>query len=412
MSYNPYAQARIDRRRAATKTTDKAPNAPDEIVIAQETASEGENPVAEDASLELQQQRENYRYPLQAISTAPARIIFTAHKIEPFFDLSERVDVDPNERKEEVKKKRVQNSGTRRRQARAAQRRAAQARKTGTDKLEEAQTAADEALGTNTNAEPGVVSKFFQSYDNTSADNPVGSVTLPLFKGLQFQDGVSYNVAELGVFANAGNIGEAISQGLDSRLGGAAKSAALNAAARLGPGAASAGLAARVTSGSLTAAALGAVSADNIGQSLGALSQNATRVTTAPNERTLFEKVNLRGHQFTFKMIAQNEAEAKEIKNIVKFFRKELYPEAITVVDGGPPFAYEFPNVFQIQVKSLGDYNPAFKFGRCYLEGVDTSFNSSASGMYEGKEYMEVDISLKFREISALHKGLVRDEGY
>ena len=159
-------------------------------------------------------------------------------------------------------------------------------------------------------------------------------------------------------------------------------------------------------------ALLGGVAGGNASAATGAIAQAATRVATAPNERTLFERVKMRSFGFGFTMIARDADESREIKNILKFFRSEVYPEAITIVDGGAPFAYEFPNVFQIDIKNRDGSNPGFNIQRCYLENVDTTFNGTSSGMYNGNEFVEVQVMLQFREISAMHKGKVSKGGF
>ena len=110
-------------------------------------------------------------------------------------------------------------------------------------------------------------------------------------------------------------------------------------------------------------------------------------------------------------MIANNAREAEEIKNIVKFFRQELYPEKISLGESGVPLGYKFPNVFDIQVKNKNNDDAAFKIQQCYLRDIQTSFNSTASGMYNDGQFVEVDISLAFQEIVALDKQKIRD-GY
>jgi hypothetical protein len=123
----------------------------------------------------------------------------------------------------------------------------------------------------------------------------------------------------------------------------------------------------------------------------------------------------MRSFTFTFKLIAKSENEAKQIKDIVKFFRREVYPEAINV--DGVPFAYEFPNIFEVKVRDRsGQNNPGFDFQRCYLQNVTTNFNQTAAGsMYAGKDkdyFIEVDLSLNFTEFATMDKAKVRDKGF
>ena len=64
------------------------------------------------------------------------------------------------------------------------------------------------------------------------------------------------------------------------------------------------------------------------------------------------------------------------------------------------------------EIKNRFDRDPAFKIQDCYLRDVQTSFNSTASGMHDDGNFVEVDISLAFQEIVALDKKMVDREGY
>ena len=58
--------------------------------------------------------------------------------------------------------------------------------------------------------------------------------------------------------------------------------------------------------------------------------KQASGVTLNPNTRSLFKSVALREFAFQFKFIAKSKKEADEVRKIIKFFRTELYPEALT----------------------------------------------------------------------------------
>ena len=355
----------------------------EEVVLAQHSAPNRE--VAVDISQETIDRTRDLRYPLNGgFDTAPGRIIFTVFKIDSFFDLSGEVDTD-----------------ARTKSSREAINKVAEIRSAAEKKASELRD------GNKVVAEPGVIKTLLKSYENTDGGSPGGSVTFPLSRGLKYTDGVSYNVVDVGLLGAAGDIGSASSE--DGRLTGAAKSLAINAAGKaLGP---AAGSIVGAALGKLGGAALGGLGGASIAAQTGAIAQSATRVSTAPNERTLFERVKLRNFAFSFTMIAREADEQVEIKEILKFFRSEVYPEAITI-SGGAPFAYEFPNVFQIDIKNRDGTNPGFNIQRCYLESVDTTFNGTSSGMFEGREFVEVQVNLSFREIAAMHKGKVSKEGF
>jgi|SRR6056300_539519 hypothetical protein len=368
------ARREAQRLRGNTNTA----TTPEEEVIAQRKVEPEENAVPETTKAPKSRATRKFQYPLSGLETAPARISFSSYYIEPFFDLTEVRSTDDRNLAKQGEKEEEQ--------------------KEYTSFVEDVQNAAKG------------LAEYVQSYKRTDKGVFQGSVTLPLQKNLSFTDGVSYNVAELGLIATAGELGNA---SLDNgRIGGAAKALGSQIAAKSGTLAASAlagaGLGKLV--GSTGAGFLaGGVGGTSLADQAGAAAKAANRVSAAPNERTQFEKVNLRNFEFSFKMIARNRAENQQIKQIVRFFREEVYPEAILV--GDAPLAYEFPNVFQIDIRNGKNGEPAPRIQRCYLESVVTNFNSTSVGLYDGEDFMEVDISLRFREITALDKGKIR-KGY
>ena len=266
-----------------------------------------------------------------------------------------------------------------------------------------------------------------ESFENKEEGIPYGDITLPLMQPLRYSDVADYNSN-----TSLGIIGGAIESGLkggspfdgiteaDGRLKGAAAGVAAqaivqNAALATGavglvgaPLAKALPIAGKIAKNSLFAGIgaqiLGAGAFDKAAAGVAA----ATRVTGNPNLRTLFKGVQMRPFTFDFKMVAYSPEEAREIKNIVKMFRTELYPESIDF--NNIPVAYKFPNMFEISVTNKRGEHPGFKFQRCYLQNVETTFNEQAQGMFSDGQFVEVAISLKFIEIVTLTRQKVRDE--
>ena len=121
-----------------------------------------------------------------------------------------------------------------------------------------------------------------------------------------------------------------------------------------------------------------------------------------PNTRALFRNVNLRQFNFAFKMIAESQREAETVENIVKHFRTELYPDVY--MEGEFPIGYEFPNAFSIQFNYAGQKARLPKIERCFLLGVDTSFNSTSGTFHWDGRPTEVDMTLRFVEMRTLNR--------
>ena len=369
------------------------------VVIAEEKSTDEQNKQAIDPDVTaLEKVRRDLKYPLTISSNYPARIIFKAIEVEGV-NIGEKI----GDSFSSLAKKFTNFFSSEAEAVEGATTSISDGKvEAGTkQRLEELEQAGND---------------FSQSFDNVSASNlVVGTVTLPLQRDLRFSDNAQYETANLGV------LGGALEQGIQGRnafagitqnnqLVQTASAIAASAVAKGVGEAAGAAIGATVARG--PGAVLGVAALGGAFDGLSPAVRSATRIATAPNQRTLFQQVNIRSFAFTFKMIANNQREAEEIKSIVQFFRQELYPEKIPLGETGVPLGYKFPNMFEIEIKNRLDQNPAFKIQRCYLRDVQTSFNPTATGMHDDGSFVEVDISLAFQEIVALDKAKVRDGKY
>jgi hypothetical protein len=390
-----------------------------DVLLHEEKKEESEKKDGTDPSQELENEGRNYRYPLTLTKKYPAYITFSAKKIEGF-DFAELAgDIASNRKVQGAVTGAVVGSlgGIPGAIIGAGAGIATAAAIEGTNASEADKELTPEQAAS-TQSETERLSSALQSYEQKSSGELVGSVSLPLQQSLTFQDGVQYNVANLGIAGIAGSaLGSAINgqnpfEGIMSESGQVKRGAGALVASSLARNVGSiAGGLGGLVGGGIIGAGLGTVAGSGIGEGVGAAVKNATRVSSNPNQRTLFENVNMRQFAFNFKMVANNAKEAQEIKNIVKFFREELYPEPI-VTNGGIPLAYEFPNVFEIKIKNFNDDEPAPKIQNCYLANVQTVYNGTANSMHTDGNFVEVEINLTFNEIVAMNKKKVREEGY
>ena len=131
-----------------------------------------------------------------------------------------------------------------------------------------------------------------------------------------------------------------------------------------------------------------------------------------PNQVSNFEGVNVRGFQFSFKMIPATEAEAREIGEIIKFFRRELYPESVGI--DAVSLAYRYPRKFMITL-AYRDQEVATKILPSYLKDFSTDYNPNSMSFHyrNGNAYFpEINISMSFLEERALTAQDVEFGGY
>ena len=246
-----------------------------------------------------------------------------------------------------------------------------------------------------------------KAFDEGALKQTVGKrISLYLPRAIQIQDTVTYdNAFQLGLIggaieAGAGSPGGAVG----AALGAIASEAGGFANTLLGRTGGMSSDAAGILSGKVAARIPG------IGDQAGGAIRSATRLTTNPNTRALFQSVPIRNFSFAFQLVPTSRAEARTIENIIKTFREELYPEALTA--GGVNVGYRFPNRFLIKVKYNNTDIKGIKFLPVYMQSFNATYNASTGGMHNDGRFSSVDISMAFTETRAIAKADVRDGEY
>jgi hypothetical protein len=237
-------------------------------------------------------------------------------------------------------------------------------------------------------------------------DPAAGSVSLYLPQQIQIQDGASYENMDLGrigagaeaTMQSGGSVGSAISAAAAEVGGQVGDIAGLIKGGALSPGIAS--LAAQsVTPQGVT----GAI-------------QSATGIATNPNTRTLFKSVPTRNFAFSFDLIPSSAEEARIIKDIIKWFRTELYPTALAL-STGVNYGYRFPNRFQIKMKYRDKQDPdgsfnGIKFLPVYLTNFSTQYNTAGQALHADGNFQAISINMNFMESRPLTRQDVEEYGY
>lgn len=219
-----------------------------------------------------------------------------------------------------------------------------------------------------------------------------GTVSLYLPASLQFTDGIDYANVDLGARGAAAENALASGGGISGIAGAAIEGMlginSINDLIQQGLGSQAGQLALTRTIGKLGEDVRGAV-------------ESTTGIALNPNKRSLLRGANIRRFRFTFKLIPTSQKESDAIKNIIKFFRTEMYPSDIPAAN--VTVGMEYPSKFNISMSYRGR-SVATGILPCFLENFDTNYNPNTMGMMRDGNFPEVDISMSFMEHRALRR--------
>lgn len=135
-----------------------------------------------------------------------------------------------------------------------------------------------------------------------------------------------------------------------------------------------------------------------------------TRQSLNPNTKVMFERVNIRTFNFSFNFIPNSKAEADTIREIIKMFRVNMYPE---VSDEFSLFM-KYPPQFEITAYPAGDKTDIenhIKWLPSYLTSSQHNFNTTATTYHQDGAPVDSTLSLTFSENVTMSKKDV-EEGF
>ena len=218
----------------------------------------------------------------------------------------------------------------------------------------------------------------------------VGSVYLPMQPGLAESSSVSWGENTINALeAAAANVAGATIKGASEGIkqaGAAAKSAAEGGFK------------------SLQGITPDEVASFFAGQAIG--NNNLLTRTTGkilnPNLELLFNGPSLRSFAYTYKFTPREEREAREVRNIIKFFKKQMSPKRS---QNGKLFL-ESPNVFKLKYffKNGREHPFLNKIKICALRSMDVQYTPDGSYMtYEDGSMTSYQMSLNFGELNPIY---------
>jgi hypothetical protein len=124
-----------------------------------------------------------------------------------------------------------------------------------------------------------------------------------------------------------------------------------------------------------------------------------------PNMELLFNGVTLRAFKFQFKLTPRDKNEADEIRNIIRFFKSNMSPQAGTLSPDKPTYFLKTPNVFQLTYKKGPDSHPFLhKFKLCALESMAVNYTGeNVYATYGDGTPVSMVMDLSFKELEPIY---------
>jgi hypothetical protein len=146
-----------------------------------------------------------------------------------------------------------------------------------------------------------------------------------------------------------------------------------------------------------------------VGGTISDLLELGTRQKTNPFREVLFESVDYRTFQFTYRFLPKTESETVKIQNIIKIFKKNMHPEITQ-----NKLFYIYPSEFDIKYYYKNDENKYLhNFARCALTDMVVD--------YGGDQFVtigrngapaEIGMTLKFQELEQMTSEGIKANGY
>ena len=131
-----------------------------------------------------------------------------------------------------------------------------------------------------------------------------------------------------------------------------------------------------------------------------------------PNLELLFRGIILRNFNFNFTLTPRNQAEADNIKAIVKTFKRRMAAKSTASTGGGQGIFISAPDVFKMKFRR-GQQDHPFLFDMKCCALTDMSVNYSGTGAYstyEDATPVSMILSLNFRETEPVYNEDYNDD--
>jgi len=123
-----------------------------------------------------------------------------------------------------------------------------------------------------------------------------------------------------------------------------------------------------------------------------------SRTKTNPFREVLFESVDYRSFNFSYRFFPKSQGETDRIKNIIDLFKVNMLPEITS-----EKLFYIYPSEFDIEYFYKDSPNPYLhKFARCALVNMEVDYGGDQFVTFQDGAPVEIGLTLTFRELEQL----------
>lgn len=124
-----------------------------------------------------------------------------------------------------------------------------------------------------------------------------------------------------------------------------------------------------------------------------------------PNMELLFNGPSLRSFKFSFKMTPRNQAEADEIRKIIRCFKTHMAPKVSSAGDTANTTFLKTPDVFELRYRQgVEEHQFLNKFKQCFMESINVNYTADGTyATYSDGTPVSMVMDLGFKEIEPIY---------
>jgi hypothetical protein len=124
-----------------------------------------------------------------------------------------------------------------------------------------------------------------------------------------------------------------------------------------------------------------------------------------PVDQMLFDGIDFRTYQMAFTFTPYSREEAKEVREIIKTFRKWAAPR---IMNGAAGMFFEPPATFTVEFKVKGNENAYVpKVAESVIESIDVNYSPNGWAAHDDGSPVQTLLTINFREIALIDRNQV-----